>query len=54
MAVTEAWRWGAPVDEAADLLPAAGWAVAWCLSDGGMDGDGLVEYRGGSTLPKKT
>lgn len=46
MTLAEAWRWGA--DEAAveALLPAAERAMAWCLEDGDLDGDGFIEYPG--------
>jgi glycogen debranching enzyme len=42
------WRWGAPTDEIAALLPAAEAAIDWVLTDGDPDGDGFVEYEGRS------
>ncbi len=42
------WRWGAPADEVAALLPAAEAAVRWVLEDGDLDDDGFVEYEGRS------
>lgn len=46
MLLAEAYRWGADVDRVRRLLPAARAAVAWCLGDGDVDGDGFVEYVG--------
>ncbi|PVZ06326.1 glycogen debranching N-terminal domain-containing protein [Actinomycetospora cinnamomea] len=38
-------RWGAPLEEVADLLPHADRALGWIEQYGDADGDGFVEYR---------
>jgi glycogen debranching enzyme len=43
MLLAEALRWGADRDRVIGLLPAARAAVAWCLEEGDVDGDGFVE-----------
>ena len=43
MLLAEAWRWGAPPDRIAALLPAAERAVEWIQGAGDPDGDGFVE-----------
>jgi hypothetical protein len=43
VALGEAWRWGAPPDTVARLLPAARAALEWCRRFGDVDGDGFVE-----------
>lgn len=40
----DAWRWGMPAGEVADLLPALERALAWMRDHGDADGDGLLEY----------
>ncbi|MFA9428873.1 glycogen debranching N-terminal domain-containing protein [Egicoccus sp. AB-alg2] len=40
----EAWRWGMPEDEVADLLPNLEAALEWMRAFGDPDGDGLLEY----------
>jgi glycogen debranching enzyme len=40
----DAWRWGMPVSEVAELLPHARAALAWMSDYGDADGDGFLEY----------
>jgi len=40
----DAWRWGMPPGEVADLLPVAERCLAWMRDDGDPDGDGFLEY----------
>ncbi len=40
----DAWRWGLPDDEVAELLPAMEAALAWMSDHGDADGDGFLEY----------
>lgn len=40
----DAWRWGLPVDQVHDLLPAARRAMGWLREYADPDGDGFVEY----------
>ena len=40
----DAWRWGMPEPEVAELLPHAGAALAWMSDYGDADGDGFLEY----------
>lgn len=40
----DAWRWGLPVSEVRELLPAMRAALGWVLQDGDADGDGFLEY----------
>ncbi len=40
----DAWRWGMPSAEVAELLPAAERALAWMADFGDADGDGFLEY----------
>lgn len=49
MALAQAWRWGAPPERIAALLPAAERAVEWIGAHGDPDGDGFVEYVGTSS-----
>ncbi len=44
----EAWSWGAPTEEIAELLPAVEAALGWIEVDGDPDGDGFLEYAKGS------
>lgn len=41
----ELYRWGAPADVVAQLLPHADRALAWIEEYGDRDGDGFVEYQ---------
>ena len=41
----ELYRWGAPADVVAQLLPHADRALAWIEEHGDRDGDGFVEYQ---------
>jgi glycogen debranching enzyme len=41
----ELFRWGAPEDVVAELLPHADRALAWIEEYGDRDGDGFVEYQ---------
>jgi glycogen debranching enzyme len=41
----ELFRWGAPADVVAELLPHADRALAWIEEFGDRDGDGFVEYE---------
>ncbi|MGF1647844.1 MAG: glycogen debranching N-terminal domain-containing protein [Kineosporiaceae bacterium] len=41
----DAWRWGLPAEEVAELLPAAERALEWLVTYGDGDGDGFLEYR---------
>ena len=41
----ELYRWGAPEDVVAELLPHADRALAWIEEFGDRDGDGFVEYE---------
>lgn len=43
-ALAEAWRWGMPAEQVAELLPAAERALDWVRRYGDPDGDNLVEY----------
>ncbi len=43
--LAEAWRWGLPEAEVAELLPAAERALHWLEADADADGDGFLEYR---------
>ena len=43
--VGQALRWGLPVDEIADLMPAVDRAMTWITDFGDQDGDGFLEYR---------
>ena len=45
MVLDAAARWGAPLAEVRDLLPAADLALAWVEEYGDSDGDGFVDYR---------
>ncbi len=49
MLLAEAWRWGAPTDRIAALLPAAERAVEWIDGAGDPDGNGFVE----TSLPRR-
>jgi glycogen debranching enzyme len=40
----DAWRWGMPEPEVAELLPHARAALAWMSDYGDADGDGFLEY----------
>ena len=40
----EAWRWGLPDDQIADLLAHIEAALGWIAKDGDPDGDGFLEY----------
>lgn len=40
----DAWRWGMPDEDVADLLPAVRAALSWMAEYGDADGDGLLEY----------
>jgi hypothetical protein len=44
--LAQAWRWGLPADEVAELLPAAEAALAWLATDADPDGGGFVKYSG--------
>ena len=48
----DAWRWGLPETEVADLLPALERALEWMVGHGDPDGDGFCEYvdRAGTGL----
>jgi glycogen debranching enzyme len=41
----DAWRWGLPATEVAELLPHLERALAWMRDDADSDGDGFIEYR---------
>jgi glycogen debranching enzyme len=41
----DAWRWGLPEDQVAELVPAAERALEWLVTLGDGDGDGFLEYR---------
>jgi glycogen debranching enzyme len=45
MLVAELFRWGVPLQDLADLLPAVDNAIAWLQGPGDADGDGYIEYR---------
>ena len=45
MLAGELVRWGLPVSEAADLVPAVDAAMGWIAAFGDRDGDGYVEYE---------
>lgn len=47
--LAEAWRWGLPEGEVAELLPAAERALQWLATDADADGDGFIEYRQSGT-----
>jgi glycogen debranching enzyme len=47
--LAEAWRWGLPEAEVAELLPAAERALHWLSTDADADGDGFIEYRQSGT-----
>lgn len=40
----QALRWGLPIDEVADLMPAVDRAMTWIADYGDQDGDGFLEY----------
>ncbi|MFZ5872363.1 MAG: MGH1-like glycoside hydrolase domain-containing protein, partial [Actinomycetota bacterium] len=40
----DAWRWGMPAEQVADLLPALEAALEWTTDHGDSDGDGFLEY----------
>jgi glycogen debranching enzyme len=42
--LSEAWRFGLPLDEVQALLPHAEAALAWMRDDGDPNGDGFIEY----------
>lgn len=44
MLVHELWRWGTPITELAEVLPAVDAALDWITGAGDADGDGYVEY----------
>lgn len=44
----DAWRWGLPDDEVADLLPHAEAALTWLERHADADGDGFLEYADSS------
>ncbi len=41
----DAWRWGLPVAQVEELLPAMQAALAWMSEHGDADGDGFLEYH---------
>ncbi|HEY5200486.1 MAG TPA: glycogen debranching N-terminal domain-containing protein [Acidothermaceae bacterium] len=43
--LADAWRWGLPAAEVAELLPHLERALAWMRDDADSDGDGFLEYR---------
>jgi len=43
--VGQALRWGLPIDEISDLMPAVDRAMTWITDYGDQDGDGFLEYR---------
>lgn len=43
--VGQALRWGLPIDEIAELMPAVDRAMAWITDYGDQDSDGFLEYR---------
>lgn len=43
--LADAWRWGLPAAEVAELLPNLERALAWMRDDADSDGDGFLEYR---------
>ena len=43
--LADAWRWGMPPEQVADLLPACEVALEWLVAHGDSDGDGFLEYR---------
>ncbi len=40
----EAWRWGLPTEQVAELVPHVEAALAWLRDFGDPDGDGFIEY----------
>ena len=42
--LADAWRWGMPDAQVAELLPAAERALQWMVTDGDSDADGFLEY----------
>ncbi len=44
----DAWRWGMPEDQVAELLPHAEAALAWLKQHADPDGDGFLEYADSS------
>lgn len=42
--LVDSWRWGLPVRQVRDLLPALEAALRWITGDGQPDGDGLLKY----------
>lgn len=42
--VSQALRWGLPIDEIAELMPAVDRAMSWITDYGDQDGDGFLEY----------
>jgi glycogen debranching enzyme len=48
----DAWRWGMPADQVAELLPHLSSALDWLANHADPDGDGFLEYldRGGRGL----
>jgi glycogen debranching enzyme len=47
--LSEAWRWGLPDRDVAELLPACERALTWLSQDADPDGDGFLEYAGSDT-----
>jgi len=45
MLVAELLRWGVPLQDLADMLPAVDNALAWLQGPGDPDGDGYIEYE---------
>ncbi len=43
--LADAWRWGMPLDQVADLLPAMERALDWIATYGDADGDGFLDYH---------
>ena len=43
MLVHELWRWGVPLDDLDDVLPAVDRALEWIAGPGDPDGDGYIE-----------
>ena len=42
--LAEAWRWGMPVEQVRELLPALRAALGWLTGPADADGDGFAEY----------
>ena len=43
--LADAWRWGMPVEQVRELLPAMERALAWMVDHGDADGDGFLDYH---------